>query len=152
MADPIISDDGRWLWDGKEWIPNPPKVTPTPPPMTSPNPPMNQSQSQGLVFLTPSEDYSRLTAQVGFLGNHILASDMRSIPLSGTNPIAMIIYFIISFFLIVLVVPMVLFLAYAMRESRNNQRRKQMMQSAVLFVQTTPVPVEKTHLASQFGP
>jgi len=38
VADPIISDDGRWLWNGKEWVPNPPKVTAPPPPMPSPMP------------------------------------------------------------------------------------------------------------------
>ena len=38
MDEPIISDDGKWLWTGNEWIPNPQKEREIPPP-----PPSNQN-------------------------------------------------------------------------------------------------------------
>ena len=46
MVGPIISDDGRWLWNGKEWIPNPSRHTNLPhPPMPLPMPTHNAQQS-----------------------------------------------------------------------------------------------------------
>ena len=75
MADPIISDDGRWLWGGKEWVPNPPEVTPTPPPMASPNSPVNQSQSQSMFTLdqfTPQKMMIFFFLGVVLWGTHIL--------------------------------------------------------------------------------
>jgi len=146
-----LSEDGEWMWDGEKWIPAPRTRPPTTPPMVQQaNPLMNQPQSQEPVFLTPSMDYNRLTAQVEFLGNHQLASDMRSIPLSSTNPIVFGVAFFVSFMLILLVIPMVLCVIWALREGRNKQRRTQMMDSAFSIVQTTPVPAEKIHMASQF--
>ena len=46
MGGPIISEDGRWLWNGKEWIPNPSRHTNLPhPPMPLPIPTHNAQQS-----------------------------------------------------------------------------------------------------------
>jgi hypothetical protein len=131
---PTLSDDGQYMWDGVKWIPIEPR----------------QPQSQKTVFLTPSLGYSKLTAQVDFLGNQQLASDMRSIPLSSTNSFVFFLAIFVSIMLILLVVPMVLTVLWGLREGRNKQRREQMTNSAVTFIRSTPVPPEKAHMASQF--
>ena len=67
MAGPIISDDGRWLWNGKEWVPNPPKVTPPPPPTPSPIPQPNvsnlQTNSAPSQIQQPQVVYSKIYSQ-----------------------------------------------------------------------------------------
>ena len=75
----------------------------------------------GMRFLNPSNNYEKLTMQVDFLGNHTLASDMRSITL-GTNIFILAIVGFISFMLIIIVVPFVLWCLWAMRELRNKKK------------------------------
>ena len=104
----------------------------------------------GMRFLNPSNNYEKLTMQVDFLGNHTLASDMRSITL-GTNIFILAIVGFISFMLIIIVVPFVLWCLWAMRELRNKKKRTQMMNSATMFVLSNPVPANKIHLIGQLG-
>ena len=127
-----LSPDGQHMWDGTQWIPVPPSTS-----------------DQQTFFLEPCSDYKKLTAQVEFVGNSQLASDMRSIPV-GSNPILLVCAFAISFMLILLVVPMVLTVVWYIREGRNKQRRNQMVPAAQAYLGSTPVPSSKQHLASQF--
>ena len=100
-------------------------------------------------FLTPSADYKNLTAQVDFLGNHSLSSDMRSVTLPASKGLKIGFGFI-AVMTIVLVVPMILFLVWNARELRNLQKRNQMRDSAEIFVKSTPVPSEKVSAMHQF--
>ena len=43
MTGPIISDDGRWMWDGQKWNPVPPKTPPPPMPLPKPHPNLSNS-------------------------------------------------------------------------------------------------------------
>ena len=110
---------------------------------------MSEQEQEEMVFLTPGSNYEILTAQVDFLGNSRLASDMRNVP-SGTSITILAIAGIISFFLIVLVVPAVLWVLWLIRESRNKQRRNELSRSAKAFLSHTPVPKEKQNMVSQF--
>ena len=101
-----------------------------------------------LVFLTPSNDYEKLTAQVDFLGNHSLASDMRSITLSDNMALKVITGVLAVMFLVV-VVPLIIWISWMLRERRNGQKRIQMMNSAKSFIQSTPVPETKIQLIEQ---
>ena len=101
-----------------------------------------------LVFLTPSNDYEKLTSQVDFLGNHSLASDMRSITLSDNMALKVITGVLAVMFLVV-VVPLIIWISWMLRERRNGQKRIQMMNSAKSFIQSTPVPETKIQLIEQ---
>jgi len=100
------------------------------------------------TFLRPSSDYEKLTSQVDFLGNHSLASDMRSITLSS-SVIFKVLTGIIAIAFFVVVIPLVVWVVWMLRERRNSNKRKQMMNSANMFVRSTPVPGEKIGLIDQ---
>lgn len=100
------------------------------------------------VFLRPSSDYEKLTSQVEFLGNHALASDMRSITLSS-SVIFKVLTLIIAGALFLFVIPLVVWVFWMLRERRNSNKRKQMMNSANMFVRSTLVPKEKISLIDQ---
>jgi len=100
------------------------------------------------VFIEPSRDYEKLTSQVDFLGNHSLASDMRSITLSSSGAFKIITGFI-AFMLIFILIPMIVWVVWMLRERRNTNKRTQMMNSAIMFVKSTPVPEAKVGLIDQ---
>ena len=100
------------------------------------------------TFIEPSRDYEKLTSQVDFLGNHSLASDMRSITLSSSRAFKIITGFI-AFMLIFILIPMIVWVVWMLRERRNTNKRTQMMNSAIMFVKSTPVPEAKVGLIDQ---
>ena len=134
-----VSEDGKWVWDGSNWQPVQTEVIHTLPPTPTVTP----------EFLTRSRDYKNLTAQLDFLGNSSLASDMRSITPPADSKLKLILL-ILAIMTIYLVVPMILWITWNARETRNMQKRNQMTDSATIFVKTTPVPSEKVKMISKF--
>jgi hypothetical protein len=100
------------------------------------------------VFLQPSKNYEKLTTQIDFLGNNLLASDMRSITLSSSI-VFKFLTFVLASALFLFVLPLIVWVVWMLRERRNSNKRKQMMNSAIMFVRSTPVPPEKVALIDQ---
>ena len=110
---------------------------------------MATSETDNPTFLTPAKKYEKLTSQVEFLGNSQLASDMRNVP-SGTSIVVLAIAWFAAFMLIMVVVPMVLWVMWFIREGRNKQRRGELSRSAIAYLSHTPVPESKLGMVSQF--
>ena len=132
-----LSEDGEWMWNGSIWEPVQIEGDST----LSSIPVSN--------FLTPAADYNNLTAQVDFLGNSSLASDMRSVSVP-TNLFIHAFVGVLAILTIFLIVPMVLFLSWLGREQTNFQKRNQMINSAEIYVKSTPVPAEKVQAIPHF--